>query len=248
MTHNLKNSLLHFYTACGIDEISSKTLASINNILPSSTSVSMTHISINSTFSEINRCQSLEELQELMLHDTRCALQQNANLVFADGNPNAKIMLVGEAPGADEDRLKKPFVGQSGQLLDKMLSFIGINREKNCYISNVVPWRPPHNRQPSSEEIAQCLPFIERHIELVQPKLLICVGGVASKALLNVSTGITRLRGQWKKYVSAQNSFDVATRCLLHPAFLMRAPHQKKQMWHDLLDIDTYIKEHQLLE
>ncbi len=159
------------------------------------------------------------------------------NLVFADGNPNASIMLVGEAPGEDEDRQGLPFVGVSGKLLDRMLATIGLDRT-NVYISNVLFWRPPGNRSPTDAEIAACLPFAERHIALVQPKILVLLGGVAAKTLLRTKDGITRLRGRWVDYTPQLGRTDVSPiRCLpiYHPAYLLRQPGAKRQAWRDLL-------------
>jgi DNA polymerase len=140
---------------------------------------------------------SVTALREELSKFEGCALRHTAmNLVFADGNPQAKVMLIGEAPGEDEDRQGKPFVGVSGKLLDAMLSHIGLNRS-NTYISNVLFWRPPGNRSPTDAEIAACLPFVERHIALVQPKILMLLGAVSAKSLLRTKEGITRLRGKW---------------------------------------------------
>src|SRR5260221_2079177 len=144
--------------------------------------------------------RSLSELKEMLEKFKGCALKELAkNTVFGDGNPQAKIMLVGEAPGAEEDLQGLPFVGASGKLLDQMLSYIGLDRTK-YYITNIVPRRTPGNRNPTTEEISMCLPFIERKIELIQPKILVMVGGVSAKSLLNTSEGIMRLRGSWLKY------------------------------------------------
>ena len=148
--------------------------------------------------------QDLAALKEALSAFDLCPLKATAtNLVFADGNPEADIMFVGEAPGADEDRQGLPFVGVSGQLLDRMIASIGLSRE-NAYITNMLPWRPPGNRKPTPAEIVMCLPFLERHIQLIAPKILVCVGGTSAQALLNVQTGITRLRGRWLEYRGPQ--------------------------------------------
>lgn len=184
---------------------------------------------------------SLTELEKALNHFEGCALKRTAtNTVFADGNPQAKIMLVGEAPGADEDRMGKPFVGVSGQLLDKMLAAIGLDRE-TVYITNIVNWRPPGNRSPSASEIAVCLPFTRRHIELVKPDVLLFVGGVAAKALLETSQGITRLRGRWTDYKSEGLEKAVPAMAIFHPAFLLRSPAQKKLAWQDLLAVKKHL-------
>ncbi len=163
------------------------------------------------------------------------------NLVFADGNPKASLMLVGEAPGADEDRQGLPFVGQSGQLLDKVLSSIGLDRTK-VYISNIIPWRPPGNRPPTTTEIAACQPFIERHIELIKPQVLVLLGGVAAKTLLGATEGIVRLRGSWKNYQPTPTSPVIKTIATFHPAYLLRSPGQKAMVWRDFLTIEKELK------
>ncbi len=165
-----------------------------------------------------------------------CALKRTAkNTVFADGDPNADLMLVGEAPGAQEDRRGLPFVGPAGQLLDRMLAAIGRSRE-NARISNVLFWRPPGNRTPSSEEIALCRPFVDRHIALVRPRVLVCVGGIAAGNLLGQSAGITRLRGRWYRF-SPDDTNEIDATALFHPAYLLRQPAHKRQAWRDLLEI-----------
>ena len=156
--------------------------------------------------------------------------------VFADGNPKADVMLVGEAPGADEDRSGLPFVGAAGQLLDRMLAAIELDRT-SVYITNLLFWRPPGNRNPTNEEIQQCLPLVERHIALIQPRILVLVGGISAKTLLGRSEGITRLRGHWYEYESAAPKVSIATTCIFHPAFLLRQPQNKRAAWNDLLSI-----------
>lgn len=167
-----------------------------------------------------------------------CALKQTAmNFVFADGNPKGRLMFVGEAPGAQEDRQGLPFVGPAGQLLDKMLAAIGLERAKDAYITNMLPWRPPGNRQPTDAEIAACLPFTERHIRLVAPEILILVGGTAAKTLLRTNQGIMRLRGRWFSYQGPGMDAPIPARALFHPAYLLRSPAQKREAWQDLLAI-----------
>ena len=161
------------------------------------------------------------------------------NLVFADGNPAAKVMLVGEAPGADEDRLGLPFVGVSGQLLDRMMASIGLDRT-NFYITNVCFWRPPGNRKPTDIELAAQKPFVERHIELVAPKILILVGAAAAQGLLGTTEGITRLRGRWFQYRLGENGPTIPTLPIFHPAYLLRQPAQKRETWRDLLKVKEF--------
>ncbi|HEY4252221.1 MAG TPA: uracil-DNA glycosylase [Roseomonas sp.] len=156
------------------------------------------------------------------------------NLVFADGVAASGLMFVGEAPGADEDRLGKPFVGVSGQLLDRMLASIGLSRAESFYISNILPWRPPGNRTPSDAEIALFLPFILRHIALVRPRRLVLLGGTAAKGLLGSKEGITRLRGRWRE-IDVPGLGPLPTLATLHPAYLLRTPIAKRDAWADLL-------------
>ena len=178
-------------------------------------------------------CHDLASLRQAMENFQGCALKTTAkHTVFADGNPKARIMLVGEAPGRDEDLQGLPFVGRSGQLLDRMLAAINLDRSQ-VYISNILPWRPPGNRTPTSAEIVMCLPFIERHIELASPDLLLLLGGISVKALFNASEGIMRLRGRWKLYHAGER--EIPALATYHPAFLLRQPAQKRQAWQDLI-------------
>lgn len=182
--------------------------------------------------------QTVDELRAAVEAFTGCGLKQFASrTVFADGNPRARVMFIGEAPGADEDRQGLPFVGVSGKLLDRMIGSVGLARETNAYITNVVFWRPPGNRAPSDEEIAACLPFVTRHIELVDPVVLVLVGGLAAKTLLAKPLGITKLRGHWHEYETPGLSRPVPTMALFHPAYLLRSPQQKRFAWRDLLAI-----------
>jgi len=168
-----------------------------------------------------------------------CGLKATATtLVFADGNPESRVMLIGEAPGAEEDRQGKPFVGVSGQLLDRMLACIGLDRT-NAYITNVLFWRPPGNRTPTPAEVAACLPFVERHIALVQPTHLLLLGGLSAKTLLGTSEGILRLRGRWGQIQPTGLDRPVPALATLHPAFLLRQPSAKRQAWRDLLAFRT---------
>jgi DNA polymerase len=177
------------------------------------------------------QCGTLEELKSALAGFDGCALRKTAmNTVFADGNAHAGLMIVGEAPGADEDRQGLPFVGLSGQLLDRMLAAIGLDRE-TVYISNILPWRPPGNRKPTSEEVETCLPFLKRHIDLVAPRVLVLLGGTAAGALLGTTTGITRLRGKWQDY---QGEPAIPAMPTFHPAYLLRNPSLKQQSWRDL--------------
>ena len=186
---------------------------------------------------------TLEELRAALDRFEGCALKRTAtNLVFADGNPQARVMVIGEAPGADEDRQGLPFVGVSGQLLDRMLGSIGLDRKSNLYISNMLFWRPPGNRSPSPGEIAACLPFVERHIELVDPAILVLVGGIAAKTMLARQEGIMRLRGRWFGYETPRMPRPIPVIATYHPAYLLRSPGQKREAWRDMLEIQEKIK------
>ncbi|HRQ61343.1 MAG TPA: uracil-DNA glycosylase [Alphaproteobacteria bacterium] len=190
--------------------------------------------------------QTLEELKAAIANFEGIALKKTAtNLVFAAGNPKARVMLVGEAPGADEDRLGFPFVGVSGQLLDKILGSIGLSRtgetpEDSVYISNILNWRPPGNRTPAPGEIEVSLPFIERHIQLVKPEVLILCGGVSAKALLGREDGITKMRKMWHGYKPQcrelqAESVEIPALATFHPSYLLRTPAHKREAWADML-------------
>ena len=189
------------------------------------------------------RCTTLAELEAAVRAFEGCALKRTAkNTVFADGTPGAPVMIVGEAPGADEDRLGKPFVGVSGQLMDRMMEAIGLNRSGGFYITNILFWRPPGNRTPTLAEQAMCLAFTRRHVELAKPKLLVLAGGVAAKAVLDTTEGIMRLRGKWASYRLSDGT-ELPTMPTFHPAYLLRTPASKRQSWLDLLAIDKKLKE-----
>ncbi|WP_375228928.1 uracil-DNA glycosylase [Roseobacter sp. S98] len=182
--------------------------------------------------------QSLDALRQAMAGFEHCALKKGArNLVFSDGRPGAPVMIVGEAPGRDEDREGRPFVGAAGQLLDRMFAAIGMGRsDENApvYITNVLPWRPPQNRDPSPEEIAMMKPFLERHIALAEPQVLVVMGNISAQALLG-KRGITRLRGTWTE------AHGVPVMPMCHPAYILRNPAAKREAWADLLDIRARI-------
>lgn len=186
----------------------------------------------------ISQTQTLEELKALMEKFDGCQLKKTAtHTVFGEGVANPKIMVIGEAPGADEDLQGRPFVGKSGQLLANILASIGLSRQTNAYISNIIPWRPPGNRPPTSEEVGLCLPFIERHIELANPQALLIVGAVSMKALLGLDSGIMRHRGQWMNYTSAFEKKSFPVMLTYHPAYLLRSPGQKEKVWQDMLKL-----------
>ena len=185
-------------------------------------------------------CNSLESLHQAVLNFSGCALKRTAkNTVFSDGNPNSKIMLLGESPGEEEDKEGVPFLGEAGLLLDKMLNAIGQNR-KNTYLSNIIFWRPPGNRKPTEEEVSICMPFVQKHIELVKPKILVLVGAIAAKAIYGIETGITQVRGNWKT-IKLDSGLEVNSIAIFHPAFLLKQPARKKEAWEDLKKIKIAI-------
>ena len=184
---------------------------------------------------------TLEELEAILAEFDGCTLKLSAkNLAFSDGNPAGRVMLVGEAPGAEEDRIGKPFRGRSGQLLDRMLEAIGLDRN-SVYVANVVPWRPPGNRTPTPQEIAICRPFIERQIELANPKVLVTLGGPSAKVLLKTTDGVLRLRGHWKAHMT-EGGLSIPTMPTLHPAYLLRTPAHKRLAWRDFLEIKAKVR------
>jgi len=230
--------LLRLFRENGVDEIIANT--SYNRLKNTEKLTKKSLIQKNDTINRdnsmpkdrIDKIKSIEELKSYMANFKGCELYKSStNMVFSDGNPKSKIMLIGEAPGHDEDIQGKPFVGRSGKLLDKMLEAIELNREK-VYIANIIPWRPPNNRRPTEEEIEICLPFIKKHIELINPKVLMLLGSTATFALLKSSEGITKIRGKWVDLIL--DNMSIPTLPTFHPAFLLRQPAQKKHVWEDL--------------
>jgi DNA polymerase len=185
-------------------------------------------------------CHSLADVQAALESFEGCALKTTATrLCFADGHPHARVMLIGEAPGTEEDRQGKPFVGPSGKLLDRMLATVALDRE--CvWITNVIFWRPPGNRSPTAGEIAVCQPFLERQIELLRPAVLVFVGGIAARSLLGVADGVTRLRGRRFTY-SRPEIEPIPALVMFHPAYLLRQPLQKRYAWRDLLTLQSWL-------
>tara|TARA_B100000579_G_scaffold351336_1_gene305352 strand:+ start:355 stop:1212 length:858 start_codon:yes stop_codon:yes gene_type:complete len=188
--------------------------------------------------------KSLEELEAVVRGFDDCALKKtSANTVFSSGNSGSPVMFVGEAPGADEDKEGRPFVGASGRLFDKMLASIGIIRDE-VYLTNTIYWRPPGNRPPTSLEVAQCLPFLQRQIELVRPDILVPLGGLAAQTLLKVDLGITLLRGQWHEYALPDKT-KILTLPMFHPAYLLRSPVHKREAWRDMIALSQKLSQKQ---
>ena len=189
-----------------------------------------------------SQARTLEELREQLAAFDGCALKFTAkHLCFADGDPSSPVMFIGEAPGRDEDMEGLPFVGRSGQLLNRMIEAIGLKRDK-VYVANTIPWRPPGNRTPTPLETELCRPFIERQIELAGPKLLVALGGPAAKALTGASEGILRLRGNWKLH-RTPSGMEIPVMPTLHPAYLLRTPAQKRLAWRDFLAVRLRLDE-----
>lgn len=244
-TVNVKN-LLEFYINSGVDATCGETpfviekKAQLNNVenmanRPAMSNLALSIVEATKNADEVcKNITTIEELRKVVENFDGCSLKYNAkNTVIGDGNPNAKVMFIGEAPGAEEDLLGKAFVGRSGQLLNKMLAAIGLDREK-CYICNILPWRPPGNRAPSDAEIAVCLPFLKKQIELVEPDYIFVLGSVALNSLLGNTEGISKLRGKWMDYQLPQGKV-VKVLAGYHPAYLLRTPAQKAKAWADFL-------------
>tara|TARA_Y100001960_G_C14639125_1_gene809890 strand:- start:462 stop:1181 length:720 start_codon:yes stop_codon:yes gene_type:complete len=215
----------------------------ISTFLQNSPNIRYKQNETNQKLSPINLSDvnSLAKLEEYIKQSNDCLLKKTASkTVFGDGNSSSKIMLIGEAPGAEEDKIGKPFVGLAGKLLDKMLASINLNRN-NVYITNIIPWRPPNNRTPDSDEILQCLPFIQKHIEIIHPKIIILLGSTAAKAILATTLGIMKIRGKWYTYNNLNVDNPITVRAIYHPAFLLRSPKNKRETWDDLKEIQKKI-------
>lgn len=248
MSENNDNIInwLEFYIASGVDETfgdvpfvaESKPKEKVieqPKVRPATSELALS--SVDAVKSADNVCQNvttIEELQKVVENFEGCSLKYNAkHTVIGDGNPKAKIMFIGEAPGAEEDLIGKAFVGRSGQLLNKMLEAIGLDRTK-CYICNILPWRPPGNRSPSDAEIAVCLPFLKKQIEIVNPDYIFMLGAVAVNSLMGNAEGISKLRGKWMEYQNP-NGKIIKVLAGYHPAYLLRTPAQKAKAWADFL-------------
>ena len=239
MTKSFEKNIddLKFQVELGITEtISANNREDINKVNSLEINSNLEHDS-----NELSEINTLKDLQSFIENYDECELSHTArSTVFCDGNVDAEVMLIGEAPGNQEDIEGKPFVGKSGQLLDKILETININRT-NCYISNIIPWRPPGNRNPTAEEINTCLPFIKKHIQLINPKILMLIGSISAKSILDQTIGITKLRGIWHLYKDQNN--EIPAFPVFHPAYLLRRPTNKAFMMTDMLNFKNKIIE-----
>lgn len=235
--------VLNWYIDAGVDVICGDELMSANVLdVPANVEKPVADVSQMGMAARKNarqlceKAHSLAELAQYVESFDGCQLKATAKrTVFGDGDEKAKILLVGEAPGADEDREGKPFVGKSGMLLNKMLASVGIER-KNCYITNILMWRPPGNRTPTGAEVAVSLPFLKRKIELIDPKVIVALGAPAANALMNIEEPISKIRGKWLEYeLSVGKKIDLLP--TFHPAYLLRNPAQKAKSWADLLKV-----------
>ena len=251
MNENLDiKNVLDFYAQAGVDATFAPSAgflsegitpptpqAAQNSARPAVTALAQSAVSAGKSARDLCfSASSLNDLRQKLENFEGCTLKLSAkSTVFGEGNINAPIMFVGEAPGADEDRLGRPFVGRSGQLLEKMLAAVGLKRD-DVYITNVLPWRPPGNRTPTDSEVAVCLPFLKRQIEFIRPKLIVLLGGSAANALLDNSDSISRLRGHWLNYKTSEG-VEIEALATFHPAFLLRNPAQKAKAWTDFMRI-----------
>lgn len=232
---------LEWYQKMGVDEVISEKPGQLSIAVKSVTEKSnFIHYSDLSLQARAiaDSCGSLSELREAIEKFEGLSIKKTANnTVFSDGNSNAEVMAIGEAPGANEDEEGIPFCGMSGRLLDQILASINLSRQNNLYITNSIFWRPPGNRKPTTEENEVCLPFVEKHIALIKPKLIILVGSTAASALLNSTETISRLRTQFYQYNNRYLTQSIPTAVIFHPSYLLRQPLQKKTVWYDLLKI-----------
>lgn len=237
-------SMLNWYKELGINEIISETTNDRLKFNLNDTTKCEIDMKRPLSKSEhmLDNIHNLIDLKKAVLEFEGCALKSTAtNTVFSDGNPQAQIMFIGEAPGANEDAQGIPFCGDSGKLLDNILKSIGLTREKNIYITNTVFWRPPGNRRPSDDEIRICLPFVEKHISIINPKLIVLVGATALYSLLQIKEPISKLRQKYFKYTNQYLNHEIDITPIFHPSYLLRQASQKRLMWQDLLVMQEYI-------
>jgi uracil-DNA glycosylase len=240
MTDELLKTL-QWYKCQGLDEpMTNHSRKNHNDLLEKITPVDVKRIFKDSDKASsrmlADSCLNLQQLREVVLAFDECLLKKTAtNTVFSDGNPDSKVMLIGEAPGANEDIEGIPFCGESGKLLDQIFQSINLSRKHNLYITNSVFWRPPGNRKPTEEEIKTCLPFLEKHIALVNPDLIVAVGAVALSALFSYEGSISKMRKQIMYYSNCYLGKPIRAITIFHPAYLLRQPSQKKTAWEDML-------------
>ena len=237
-------AILKWYQEMGVDEITAEKPGQLNKkpkkVILNEESATFNHEEnlCAKARSIADKCNSLEDLRAALESFEGLSIKKTANnLVFSDGNPNADVMAIGEAPGANEDEEGIPFCGMSGKLLDQVLASINLSRAKNLYITNSIFWRPPGNRKPTPEENAACLPFVEKHIALIKPKLILLVGSTSASALLNSTETISRLRSKFYEYKNEYLTESIPVAVIFHPSYLLRQPLQKKTVWFDLLKI-----------
>ncbi len=239
-------NLLKWYQKMGVDEIITDIPGQLNKASSSKSAIlqeTPAEFAYTAGLSDqaraiADKCTNLVELRLALENFEGLSIKKTAtNLVFADGSANADVMAIGEAPGANEDEEGIPFCGMSGKLLDKVLASIDLSREKNLYITNSIFWRPPGNRKPTAEENAVCLPFVEKHIALIKPKLILLVGSTSAAALLNSTETISRLRSKFYQYKNDYLDAPIPVAVIFHPSYLLRQPLQKKTVWFDLLKI-----------
>lgn len=226
-----------------------KTPAAESNDIKSVSSPEPTNDAIKQARQLAEKATNLDELRQIVENFDGLPLKNFAkNTVFAEGNPSANIVLIGEAPGATEDEMGVPFCGESGKLLDKMLAAIGLSRAENAYITNTVFWRPPANRRPTQDEIDICRPFVEKHIALLAPKLIILVGSTAATSLLGKHDGISKIRQNAYSYSNKYLKSEIDLKAIFHPAYLLRQPNQKKTTWFDFIKIQQFSKEKGIIQ
>jgi DNA polymerase len=224
-----------------VQPVNTRTERNEKNLYAESISISPKQ-AVNSAKDLTEKANTINELEDMIRNFNGCSLKKNCiNTVVGEGVENPNLMIIGEAPGGDEDRIGKPFVGKAGKLLDKMLESIGFSREKNTYISNVLYWRPPGNRTPTTEEILICKPFVEKMISLLSPKIIVFTGGSSAANMLNTTSGITKIRGKIFEYLNGAENKTYQTIPIFHPAFLLRNPAMKKITWQDLIKINKLI-------
>lgn len=229
---------INWYQSAGVDEVHTIHTRKYTKGQVDSLSVNAATDPVMAARSIADSCANLEQLKKAVFDCELCPLKFSAtNTVFADGNPNAKVMLIGEAPGANEDAMGIPFCGESGKLLDNVIKSIGLDRT-NSYITNSLFWRPPANRRPTEQELAICLPFVEKHIALISPQLIILVGSTASLTLFGDLGPVSKQRQQVFKYKNRYLDHEIDSVVIFHPSYLMRQPSQKKLAWFDMLFIE----------